>query len=245
MSGSDTEKDSIYARAQDQVAGFVFDERVAAVFPDMLRRSIPGYAAIIGMIGLLVEKHAQPASNLYDLGCSLGAATAVMRSNLRVEGCRIIAVDNSAAMVRQAGEQFDNQPGSPVELHCADIRDITIENASVVVLNFTLQFIPLADRLALLSRIRQGLRPGGVLVLSEKIAGADPDEDRLLCEMHHAFKKANGYSDLEISQKRQALENVLQPETLAKHQQRLAEAGFSSSHLWFQCFNFASLVAYA
>lgn len=242
---ADSSKDRIYAQAHPDITAFSFDDRVAAVFPDMIRRSVPGYAAIIGMIGLLAEQHARPHTRLYDLGCSLGAATAAMRARISVEGCEIVAVDNAPAMVERAREAFDNQPGIPVAIECADIRDVAIESASVVVLNFTLQFLSTDDRLRLLQRIRAGMCEGGVLVLSEKIAGDDPEQDRLLTEMHHAFKRANGYSELEISQKRTALENVLIPETIAVHQTRLAEAGFARSDVWFQCFNFVSLVAYA
>ena len=242
---ADHSRDRIYAEPRAEIADFAFDDRVAAVFPDMIRRSVPGYAAIIGMIGLLAEEHAQAHSRLYDLGCSLGAATAAMRARVHAEGCELVAVDNAPAMIERAREAFDSQPGIPVRMHCADIRDILVENASVVVLNFTLQFLPPEDRLATLARIRTGMRPGGVLVLSEKIAGTDAEQDRLLTEMHHAFKRANGYSELEISQKRSALEKVMIPETIAVHQQRLADAGFARSDLWFQCFNFVSLVARA
>jgi len=242
---TDRARDRIYATPHDQIADFAFDDQVAAVFPDMIRRSVPGYAAIIGMIGLLAEEHTQPHTRLYDLGCSLGAASAAMRARVRVEGCTLVAVDNAQAMIERAGEAFDSQPGMPVELHCADIRDVPVVDASVVVLNFTLQFLPPQDRLTLLTRIHAGMRPGGVLVLSEKIAGADAVQDKLLTDLHHAFKRANGYSDLEVSQKRAALDKVLIPETIAAHQQRMAEAGFSRSDLWFQCFNFVSLVARA
>jgi len=241
----DRPRDRLYAEPHAEVADFAFDERVAAVFPDMIRRSVPGYAAIIGMIGLLAEQHAQPGSRLYDLGCSLGAATAAMRARLTAPDCELLAVDNAPAMIERAREQFDNSPGAPVTLLCADIRDVAVQDASVVVLNFTLQFLPPEERLAMLTGIRRGMRPGGVLVLSEKIAGADAAQDALLTELHHTFKRANGYSDLEISQKRSALERVLLAETVAHHQQRLAEAGFARSDLWFQCFNFVSLVARA
>ncbi len=245
MAGEDPVKDRLFAHGLDRVDDFVFDERVARVFPDMLQRSIPGYGAIISMIGLLAEKHAQPATRLYDLGCSLGAASAAMRANLPAADCRIVAVDNSPAMVERAGAQLAAGEGAAVDLVCADIRDVAIVDASVVVLNFTLQFVPVGERSALLRRIRSGLRPGGILILSEKIAGSRPGEDAELVDMHHAFKAANGYSALEISQKRQALENVLVPEPLAVHQDRLAAAGFDHSMLWFQCFNFVSLIAHA
>ncbi len=119
-----------------------------------------------------------------------------------------------------------------------------VENASLTILNFTLQFIPPADRLPLLSNIARGTRTGGVLVLSEKIRFEDPVVERELVALHEAFKRENGYSDLEISRKRTALEKVLIPEKLDTHQDRLREAGFSRSQVWLQCFNFASLLAF-
>ncbi len=236
-------RDSLYAHPRDSIDSFVFDERVAAVFSDMISRSVPGYASIIGMIGLLAERHARPGSRLYDLGCSLGAATVSMGKAIGDRDCRLVAVDNAEAMLARARRQFDKHGLDKVESLCVDIRDVKIRDASVVVLNFTLQFLPLEERLPLLHGIRQGMRGDGVLILSEKIAGADAEEDALLVELHHAFKRANGYSDLEISQKRAALEAVLVPETIAAHRQRLAEAGFGRVDLWFQCFNFVSFIA--
>lgn len=240
-----SEQDRLYADALAAVERFVFDERVAAVFPDMIRRSVPGYATVIGMLGVIAERYAQPQSRVYDLGCSLGAATAVMRARVSAAGCRFVAIDNAPAMVTRARETFDSVAGPAVEVQCADLCEVPIGDASVVVLNYTLQFVPPAERQALLARIRAGMRPGGVLVLSEKIKGADPEEDRRLIELHHAFKRANGYSELEISQKRAALEQVLIPETLVAHRARLQTAGFRAVDVWFQCCNFASLLAYA
>ncbi len=243
MSNSEP-RDTLYASAQEEIKRFVFDERVAAVFSDMIARSVPGYANIVGMIGILAREHARSGTRLYDLGCSLGAATAAMAANLPEEGTfELIAVDNAQAMLDRAKVNLADAGLAPVDLVCADLREVEIYNASVVVLNFTLQFLPLDERLALLQRIRAGMVPGGVLLLSEKISGANPREHRLLTDMHHAFKRANGYSDLEISQKRSALENVLLAETLETHRQRLAEAGFSRVDQWFQCFNFVSIIA--
>jgi tRNA (cmo5U34)-methyltransferase len=179
---------------------------------------------------------------LFDLGCSLGASTVALAEGAGDRGCRIVGVDNAPPMLARAAELTAGRHPE-IEWRCADVRNVAIRDASVVVLNFTLQFIPTDDRLALLSGIRRGLRPGGMLVLSEKIAGDDASANTLLTEMHHAFKRANGYSDLEISRKRNALENVLLPETLATHYERLRMAGFARCDLWFQCFNFVSLVA--
>ncbi|WP_041070566.1 carboxy-S-adenosyl-L-methionine synthase CmoA [Thiolapillus brandeum] len=236
-------RDSLYADPQAHVGRFVFDERVAEVFADMISRSVPGYATIIGMIGLLAEQHATPGSRLYDLGCSLGAATVSMGKAIGERECRLVAVDNARPMLDKAARQFAAHLQTRVETHCADIREIDIHDASVVVLNFTLQFLPVEERLILLKKIRAGMQEDAVLILSEKIAGADAREDRLLVELHHAFKRANGYSDLEISQKRSALEEVLVPELIATHTRRLQEAGFSRVNLWFQCFNFVSFIA--
>ena len=239
-----TQRDQIYASPLDAIGAFAFDDNVARVFPDMIQRSVPGYATIVAMTGVLAERYAQPASNCYDLGCSLGASTLSMRQYLDGRDCNIVAVDNSPAMLErcQAHIAADNHT-APVALRLDDIAATPIENASVVVLNFTLQFIAPEQRDALLRRIGAAMRSGGVLVLSEKIRFDDEHLQQLNTDLHHAFKRANGYSDLEISQKRSALENVLVPETLASHQQRLRAAGFTSVDVWFQCFNFASLVA--
>jgi tRNA (cmo5U34)-methyltransferase len=238
------ERDAIYATSLDAIAAFAFDERVARVFPDMIQRSVPGYSTIIAMTGVLAERYAQPGTQCYDLGCSLGASTLAMRSHLDGRGCRIVAVDNSAAMLERCRQVLAADTGTtPVELLLADAGSVSIADASVVVLNFTLQFIAQPQREALLARIGAGMRSGGVLVLSEKIRFDDEHLQQLNTDLHHAFKRANGYSELEISQKRSALENVLVPETISAHQQRLRRAGFASVDVWFQCFNFASLVA--
>ncbi|MEN8259938.1 MAG: carboxy-S-adenosyl-L-methionine synthase CmoA [Pseudomonadota bacterium] len=239
-----SKRDSLYASPLGQIADFNFDETVAEVFQDMIRRSVPGYAAVISAIGMLAARFARDHSRCYDLGCSLGAATLSLRRNIERNGCRIIAVDNSPAMIARCRENIAAEgDGIPVDLVCGDIRDISIENASLVVLNFTLQFIPVQYRLEFLSKICHGLLPGGALILSEKLGFVDPRQHQLYTDMHRAFKKAQGYSDLEISQKRAALEKVLIPETLNAHRQRLEAAGFESAEVWFQYFNFASMVA--
>jgi|TARA_B110000908_G_scaffold171033_1_gene232419 tRNA (cmo5U34)-methyltransferase len=241
-------KDDIYSQPLDTITGFTFDEHVVNVFPDMIQRSVPGYSTIIAMTGVLAERYVQPNSRCYDLGSSLGASTLAMRRQLHSRPCKIIAVDNSVAMQNRCREilaQDNEGNASPVdvELVDSDIRDITIANASVVVLNFTLQFIANDKREALLKRIFDGMLDGGILILSEKILFEDPHLQALNTDLHHSFKRANGYSEMEVSQKRTALENVLIPETIASHQHRLKAVGFNNVDVWFQCFNFASLVA--
>ncbi|MGL5391018.1 MAG: carboxy-S-adenosyl-L-methionine synthase CmoA [Shewanella sp.] len=237
-------QDRIYAQPSEHISDFQFDHRVAGVFNDMIRRSVPGYTQIINTIGDFAERFVKPQTHIYDLGCSLGAATLSIRRHIQGRQCRIIAVDNSESMVGRCQENLSAYVSdTEVNLICGDIRDIEIHNASLVVLNFTLQFLPPEDRDALIAKIYQGLNPGGMLVLSEKLCFADPNIQSLLEEQHLDFKRANGYSELEISQKRSALENVMKPDTLSTHQQRLTQQGFSHFSLWFQCFNFASMVA--
>jgi tRNA (cmo5U34)-methyltransferase len=238
------DKDRIYATPQDMIVDFRFDEQVAAVFPDMIRRSVPGYDTIIPLLGLFAARFVQANTTIYDLGCSLGAATLAMRRYITQAGCRIIAVDNAEAMVSQCRANLaKDTTGVDVEVQCADIRDIEFVNASLVVINFTLQFIDPEQRLALLRKIHRSLNPGGALVIADKIVFADSAQQLFEEALHLDFKKANGYSELEISQKRTALEKVLIPDTLETHLDRLQQAGFSQAYPWFQCFNFAALCA--
>ena len=237
-------KDKLYAAPRRQVADFCFDDDVADIFPDMISRSVPGYDSTIRMIGMMAQTYVQPNSVGYDLGCSLGAATLAMRRNITQPGCRLIAVDNAEAMTERC-QQFMSIDDSdvPVDVVCADVLDVPIKGASMGVLNFTLQFIDPSLRSGLIQRLYDGLLPGGVLILSEKVRFEEAAQDTLLIELHHEFKRTNGYSDLEIAQKRSALENVLQRETLDTHLMRLQQAGFAQSQVWFQCFNFTSMIA--
>ena len=241
---NNSKQDQIYASTRPR-QDFVFDASVADVFTDMINRSVPGYATIISMIGVLANRYCTPGSTIYDLGCSLGGATLSMAHHIDQQDYRIIAIDNSEAMITRFNKALETSPKQQrIELVCADIADVEIRDASVVVLNFTLQFIAPELREQLMRRIYSGMKPGGILILSEKIKLADTDLNALLIDMYHQFKQAQGYSELEVSQKRSALENVLIPETIAQHKARLLGAGFASVDSWFQCFNFASIIAF-
>ena len=238
--------DTLYASPSDIVEGFRFDDKVVSVFPDMIQRSVPGYSTIIHMISQLTARYAQHDTHCYDLGCSLGAATLAMRNGLGAKKCHIVGIDNSPQMVARCQSLVKEDTPEHIDIRIieADIDSVDFKPASVVVLNFTLQFLPIEKRTTLLQRIAQALVPGGVLILSEKLAFDDPRHHELMIELHHNFKRSQGYSDLEIAQKRQSLENVLIPESFPSHQARLKEAGFSGVELWFQCFNFASMIAF-
>lgn len=240
-------KDTVY-QAGDPGEPFRFNADVAAVFPDMLRRSIPGYEASLEAIGSLAARYVRPGTRCYDLGCSLGAASLAMRQGIRAEGCRIVAVDNAPAMIERCRDVIRDETrrepaGAPIELVEDDILGVEISNASMVVLNYTLQFLPLADRDTMLRRIVDGLNDDGLLVLSEKVVDPDPAMEALLVALHHEHKRRNDYSALEISRKRAALEDVLIPETVEQHRERLLRAGFGSAAVWLRYFNFVSIVA--
>ena len=239
------EQDKLFAKNRALTTGFRFDEQVVKVFPDMIARSVPGYELVVPMIGLLARRYAQTDSNIYDLGCSLGAACLAMSLAVRANGTRIIAVDNSEAMVDRCARNLSENCGPvPIDVRLQNILETPIENASVVVLNFTLQFLDQDQRQSLINRISAGMRADGVLIISEKICFEDTQEQEDQTVWHHDFKRAQGYSDLEIAQKRNALEDVLRPESEALHFNRMRMAGFSRYHRWFQCFSFVSYIAF-
>jgi len=234
-------RDEVFRSPRSQIVDFVFDESVAAAFPDMIRRSVPGYETVIPLSGLIAARHARSGTKCYDLGCSLGATSMAVLQQLDTPNCSIVAVDNSAAMLERARALHGNQ--TRIEWVHADIRDVPIENACAVLMNYTLQFVPSEDRLPLLRRIREGLDPSGVLIVSEKVRFADEWQQNYFEHTHVAYKRANGYSALEVAQKRTALEKVLVPDRIEDHEARFRAAGFGRVHTWFRCLNWVSFVA--
>ena len=237
-------EDNIFATPRNHIVDFAFDQSVTDVFPDMIRRSVPGYEVVVSLLAVIAEKYYQPKTTIYDLGCSLGAATLAMHSRLGARVEKYIAIDSSAPMIDQCQKNLSSKLTIDKFIaHVEDIRLTNISNASVVVLNFTMQFLPPAERQQLLEKIYDGLKPGGVLILSEKTKEVDSNKNAILIDLYHQFKSANGYSDLEISQKRTALEKVMVLDTSKEIMYRLHAAQFSTIQQWYQCFNFISLFA--
>ena len=236
--------DDLFDRPDVPASPFRFDADVARVFPDMVRRSVPGYAELIGLSGLIARRVARPGTRCYDLGCSLGAVTREILARTGPE-VRIVAVDNAPAMVEGLRACLADLPGRErVELLLTDVEAVPIEQASLVVLNLTLQFIAPERRLELLGRIRAGMVPDGTLILAEKILVPNDRGGDLLTALHEDFKRAQGYSDLAISRKRAALEQVLLPDSVETHEQRIAAAGFAGFARWYQSLNFVAWVAW-
>lgn len=238
---TDRSRDRVFARNLSEIKAFEFNDAVVDVFEDMISRSVPGYPLLLRMIDLYAAIFVRPASRVYDLGCSLGDATLLIAERTGDFERELIAVDNSAAMIDKCRSRYAER--SDIDWRCEDIQVTAIENASMVVLNLTLQFLPPPAREPMLQKIYRGTNPGGVLVLSEKVIYADADEEERMRSLHLAFKKTMGYSDLEISQKRTALENVLIPDEAQQHIERLHRVGFDEVYLCFRCFNFVSYLA--
>jgi tRNA (cmo5U34)-methyltransferase len=237
-------KDEIYKQPLQNIEDFSFDKAVSDAFDDMVDRSVPGYRTLIANIGPIASHFLRPNTNCYDLGCSHGAASLSIFNCLPYDSVSIHAIDNSSAMIEQCKQLvLQTEASAAINIQLADINDIDIQNASVVVLNLTLQFLPLDQRYKLLEKIVAGMNPGGACILTEKITLEDDSTEHLFQTLHTNFKSANQYSQLEISQKRKAIENVLIRESLSDHQQRLTDVGFNNVTVWFQCLNFVSLIA--
>ena len=231
-------KDDLYAKPCSRVEPFTFNEQVTQVFQDMIERSVPGYELLVGLSGLIAATFSLPGCRFYDLGCSLGATTAALLRALPPDG-EILALDRSAPMVAQCAARFSQEPR--VRVLQAELEATTFEPCDLVAMNFTLQFMPDTERQPLLNRLAEALRPGGGLLLAEKIMY--PVQDTWHTRIHEAYKQSQGYSQLEIAQKRAALEQVLVRNDLATHQSRLQQAGFDQVIPWFQCLNFIALLA--
>lgn len=236
-------KDNIYSHEIDPVPPFEFNEEVVRVFSDMIRRSVPFYEEIICRQAQLAARFYEPGTRIYDLGCSNGNLGAVLTEVMKNRPFDMVAVDNSAPMLEAYKQRLEEKKERRIQLLHADIQEVQMREASVVILNLTLQFLPPPSRDALLEKIHAALRPGGILLLTEKVIHPEEELSQLEQAFYYGFKMEQGYSQMEISRKREALENVLIPETLEDHLIRLQKSGFRKIDIWLKWFNFASLLA--
>ncbi|BBB23453.1 tRNA (cmo5U34)-methyltransferase [Isorropodon fossajaponicum endosymbiont JTNG4] len=234
-------RDNIFTKENDLV-DFAFDAQVADVFDDMVKRSVPGYQSMIEMISLSVKTYGQDNTNYYDLGASTGATSIALGINNPHSNNQIIALDNSPDMVKKCQQNLAGKIDN-VNVICGDILDMKFENTSIIVLNLTLQFIAPNNRQTLIDRIYKGLNKNGALIISEKIHFDNQQKQKQITKLHLDFKRANGYSELEIANKRQSIENILITDSKKTHFKRFNVAGFKNSICHFQCLNFASFLA--
>ncbi len=232
---------------QQEIVDFTFDENVASVFDDMVRRSVPFYSEVQRMLIELTLDFVQESTSIFDLGCSTGTTLCHLASALQGHNdLTLVGVDNSEPMLQLAREKFSSLQGQGPALvlkHLDIDEGMDFQNASVVLLNWTLQFIRPMKREALLRAIFEQLRPGGCLLVSEKILLPDQKLNRRYIDYYLRLKKRNNYNDQEIAKKREALENVLIPYRKQENLELLRQLGFKPVEVFFQWYNFASLIA--
>jgi len=236
-------KDEVYKSKIDSVKPFEFNQDVADVFEDMLSRSIPFYHDIHKIICDLTRYYINSGDLIYDLGCSTGDTIILLSKHLtqlKKEHVSFIGIDNSKAMIGKTRNKFLKNNIKNAKLIDHDLTTFNFESAQMFIMNYTLQFISNNNRLELLTNIRKSLKPKGIFFLSEKIKCNDHNFDNLITDMYYDFKKRNGYSELEISQKREALEEVLIPLSPELQKEELLKAGFSKVEIIFRWYNFAS-----
>ena len=237
-------KDNIFADKKDRMSDFNYGKETASVFDDMLERSVPFYKEIQRMICEIAGDFAADGTNIYDLGCSTGI-TLFNIYNATKKDVRYIGVDYSQDMLDKCRARFsENNLTKEYSLICADLNNgVTITNASVVVLNLTLQFVRPLHRDQVIRNIYNGLCENGCLILIEKVLGNNSDFNRMFIKYYYEMKKRNGYTELEISQKREALENILIPYRLDENTDLLEKAGFAHCDTFFKWYNFCGQVA--
>ena len=224
---------------------FVFDEKVASVFDDMVKRSVPLYDETRATALGLAAQFVQPNSNVYDVGCSTATLLASFAGMIEDESVKLIGIDNARSMLDKAKSKIESMDlADRIGLKLASAEDnMGMENASVIFMNYTLQFVRPLRREAVLQQIYNALNPSGCLILVEKVLGNDSLFNRLYIDLYYAYKSTVGYSDDEIRNKREALENVLIPYRIDENSELLRRAGFASTDIFFKWYNFAGIVA--
>ncbi|EPZ51911.1 tRNA (cmo5U34)-methyltransferase [Bacteriovorax sp. BAL6_X] len=235
-------KDQVFAKKIEKISDFEFNQDVASVFDDMVSRSIPNYHEIHKIIIDLTRRFYETGT-VYDFGCSTGTTMLLMADYFRQndkELPQFVGIDTSRPMLEKAGQKLRSHGlQENVKLLEESITDVEIENAGMAIMNYTLQFLPVEERLDVLKNIYNGLNDNGCFILAEKIICQDEQIDNLLIDLYYDFKRRNGYSEMEIAQKREALENVLRPLTPQQQLRMLEEAGFKKSEMIFRWYNFA------
>jgi tRNA (cmo5U34)-methyltransferase len=237
-------KDTVYLREMKSVPGFKFDRMVAEAFDDMIVRSVPLYDELQRMMVELAARFVQKRSNVYDLGCATGTTVRLMSKAIADQTVRLYGLDNSVEMIKKARQRLAQLRDPRITFVLQDLRSpFMLVKPSVIVMAFTLQFLKPLDRRTLIQLVHDSLRPNGCFILSEKVLGTDSLINRVMSDFYYDFKRRNRYSELEIAQKRQALENVLIPYRLDDNIRLLYECGFPVVEIFFKWFNFAGLVA--
>jgi tRNA (cmo5U34)-methyltransferase len=236
--------DQIFKTKIEKSSDFKFDAKVVNVFDDMVVRSVPFYLEFQRMMGEIARDYAKPGTSVYDLGCSTGTTFLSINEEI-APSVKFMGIDESPEMLEKCRINLENHNlGRDFELVSADLNmPFKIENASVVVLCLTLQFVRPINRHKLIQSIYDQMNPGGCILLIEKILGESTEFNRQFIKYYYDMKRRNNYDEMEIAQKREALENILIPYKLSEDIIMLQEAGFHSCETFFKWHNFAGMVA--
>jgi len=237
-------EDLIFADPQMLVGDFQFDANVAASFDDMVSRSVPYYDEMQRMVCELAADFAEPDTRLYDIGCST-ATTFALLDNIVHPDVQFVGIDNSEQMLAKARAKLGMYtPTRSIKLHCQDLHEgLRIENASVVLMLLTLQFVRPLYRERVVQQIARGMQGNGALILIEKLVVHDSRLNRLYINHYYEYKRRRGYSDVEINKKREALENVLVPYRFDENRELLLNNGFKQVEEFFRWYNFCGMIA--
>ena len=235
--------DKVFAK-QMKISDFKFDKKVAEVFDDMLSRSVPLYSEAQSMAVQLALNFVQKKSAVYDIGCSTGNVLKMLSSLIHDDSVKLIGLDNSPEMIKEAHKKLKSLHDNRIELVESDIcENFSIDNASVIIMNYILQFVRPLYRETLIRKLYKGLNENGCLILVEKVLEKESLFNRLYIDLYYQYKRRRGYSDKEIAQKREALENILVPYKMGENIELLKSCGFSKVNLFFKWFNFAGIIA--
>ena len=238
-------KDLLYSKPLPVITDFKFNNSVVNVFSDMINRSIPGYKTTLNLLGILSSIHFKNKTNIYDIGCSLGDSSEAVIKAIGDKEYQFFAIDKSKEMIKICKKKLSKKNyQKKIQYINDDVVKLKFNNASIIIFNFTLQFIPLDQRKILLDRVYKGMNKNGMLILSEKILFDDLDIQKNKNALHDKFKSLNGYSNLEINQKKDALKKILLPETIDQHILRLQKIGFKNVNVIYQCINFSTIIAF-
>ena len=220
---------------------FEFDEEVAGVFDDMLLRSVPFYKENIKLQIDILKNLLENKDKVIDLGSSTG--TFLIELSKQKENLQLIGIDNSGAMIKKA-KQKARAFGSSAEFIEADFLEYDLNGAKAIVANYTIQFIRPLKREKLVQKIYNSLEKDGIFLMSEKLITENKQLNKIMIDIYYNFKKEKGYSEYEIAQKREALENVLIPYTMNENIEMLKNAGFKDIDVIFRWNNFATFIAF-
>ncbi len=241
---NESNADKVFSEVIQTASDFEFNSKVAGVFDDMVTRSVPFYEEMQRMTSELAAQHAKQGTQVYDLGCSTGT-TMLLMDKIVESNITFVGIDDAEEMVIKCQEKLNNfNLNREIELQVADLtQDVPVQNASVVTMVLVLQFIRPKHRLEIVRKIQEGINPGGVFILIEKILTEEKSFNREFIDYYYDFKRRNQYSELEISQKREALENVLIPYKTSENIEMLKEAGFDEAEVFFKWYNFTGIIA--